>query len=199
MALINKEVRMAKINKTSYGILSLLSKKDMSGYDIKQMAKKVAPFHWSESNAQIYPILQTLEKQQLVSSCTERSNGNRKRKIFSITPKGLEHLKAWLIEPAEPTQYREELILKLTCGEHIPIPLVIKHLEAYKNLILDQQKSIEKIQEDINSKYKEDILRKMYLKMTYDHIKMVLEAKLLWCDKNLNSLADQSLRACVLG
>ena len=183
-----KEI-MSRVNKTQYAILSLLSKKDMSGYDIKQMASKVAPFHWSESNAQIYPILKALEKERLVESHMDQKSGNRNRRTYAITVKGLDSLKAWLEEPTEPSPYREELLLKLTAGEHASIPLFIKQLETFRDHILDRQKSLAAIQNNIDIVHSEG-LRKMYLQITYDYTVLTLAAKLAWCEKSLNTLRE---------
>ncbi len=178
---------MSRVNKTQYGILSLLSKKDMSGYDIKQMASKVAPFHWSESNAQIYPILKALEKEQLVESHLDQKSGDRNRRIYAITTKGLDSLKVWLAEPTELSPAREELLLKLTAGEHASIPQFIKQLETFRDHILHRQKALVTIQDNIDSAHAEG-LRKMYLQMTYDYAAFTLEAKLAWCEKSLQTL-----------
>jgi DNA-binding PadR family transcriptional regulator len=180
---------MNKVNRTQYGILSLLSKKDMSGYDIKQMASKVAPFHWSESNAQIYPILKALEKEELVESHVDQKSGDRNRRIYAITTKGLDSLKSWLAEPTEPSSSREELLLKLTAGEHASIPQFIKQLETFRDHILHQQKTLAAIQNNIDSTHAEG-LRKMYLQMTYDYAAFTLDAKLAWCDKSLQWLKE---------
>ncbi len=178
---------MSRINKTQYGILSLLSKKNMSGYDIKQMASKVSPFHWSESNAQIYPILKSLENDQFVESHVDEMSGDRKRRIYAITPKGLEHLKAWLEEPTEPTQYREELVLKLTAGEYTTSATFTSHLESYRDTVIKQQKALATMQANIDVAHPEGV-RKMYLKMAYDYTELTLAAKLAWCEKSLNAL-----------
>ncbi len=180
---------MSRVNKTQFGILSLLSKKDMSGYDIKQMASKVAPFHWSESNAQIYPILKALEKEELVESHVDQKSGDRNRRIYTITTKGLDALKLWLAEPTEPTPAREELLLKLTAGEHAPIPQFIQQLETFRDQILHRQKALVTIQNNIDSAHAEG-LRKMYLQMTYDYAALTLEAKLAWCEKSLQTLRE---------
>jgi len=182
-----QEEIMSRVNKTQYGILSLLSKKAMSGYDIKQMASKVAPFHWSESNAQIYPILKTLEKEQLVESHVDQKSGDRNRRIYTITAKGLDSLKSWLAEPTEPSPYREELLLKLTAGEHASIPQFLKQLETFRNHILHQQQTLAAIQNNIDTAHS-DGLRKMYLQMTYDYTDLTLKAKLAWCEKSLQML-----------
>lgn len=178
---------MTKINKTQYGILSLLSKKNMSGYDIKKVAQKVSPFHWSESNAQIYPILKKLEENQMVHSEIDLKSGERNRRIYSITQQGRDHLIHWLKEPVEPSSYREEIVLKLTAGENVETSIMIDHLEKLQTQIQEQQKNIIEIQKDIEKRH-EDKRRKLYLLMAYDYAAMQLEAKLAWCKKSILKL-----------
>ena len=53
---------MARCNKSFYAILGIISKGEVSGYDIKQILLKIGRFYWSESNAQIYPLLKRMEE-----------------------------------------------------------------------------------------------------------------------------------------
>lgn len=185
----NRRKSMTKINKSQYGILSLLSKKNMSGYDIKKMAQKVSPFHWSESNAQIYPILKKLENDQMVKSEIDLKSGDRNRRIYSITQQGRDHLIHWLKEPVEPSSYREEIILKLTAGENVETSIMIDHLEKLQIQIQELQKNVIEIQNDIEQRH-EDENRKRYLLMAYDYAAMQLESKLSWCQKSLLKLKN---------
>ncbi len=93
---LNKLTLMGTLNKSSYVILGLLSKSDYSGYSLKMRMKKTSDFYWSESNAQIYPVLKKLEELKLVSSKIDASSGARNKRIFSITKKGLSELIKWL-------------------------------------------------------------------------------------------------------
>ena len=52
---------MKELSKGGYILLGLLSKEDLSGYTIKKILSRISVFYWSESNAQIYPVLKKLE------------------------------------------------------------------------------------------------------------------------------------------
>jgi DNA-binding PadR family transcriptional regulator len=178
---------MSKINKSQYAILGWLSKASMSGYDLKQKFSKVSPFHWSESNAQIYPILKKLEDEGLVSSKLDVASGARNRRIYVITSEGLSKLEAWLAQPIEPAQYREEILLKLTMAEHAGCELILHHIHEYYGQIQQQIKSLSSIAEYIETEHagRED---QKYLKATYRFTKLNLEAKLRWCEETLKIL-----------
>jgi DNA-binding PadR family transcriptional regulator len=180
-------LRMSKINKSQFAILGWLSKGGMSGYDLKQKFAKVSPFHWSESNAQIYPILKKLEQEGLVSSRLDAASGGRNRRIYVITSEGLEKLETWLKQPVEPAQYREEILLKLTMAEHAGKELTLHHLEEYYSQVLQQLKALDSIADYIQKAHagRED---QKYLEATYQFAKLNLEAKKNWCQDTLKLL-----------
>ncbi|MDO8953281.1 MAG: PadR family transcriptional regulator [Gammaproteobacteria bacterium] len=178
---------MSKINKSQYAILGWLSKGGMSGYDLKQKFAKVSPFHWSESNAQIYPILKKLEQDGLVSSKLDASSGGRNRRIYVITSEGLEKLEFWLTQPIEPAQYREEILLKLTMAEHAGPEVTLHHVEEYYAQVQVQLKTLETTAGYIKTAHagRDD---QKYLEATYQFAKLNLEAKKQWCQQTLKLL-----------
>lgn len=182
---------MNRENKSRYAILGLVSKRDMSGYDIKQIIKKTSSFYWSENNAQIYPILKKLEAESLVVSGLDKKSGARNRRIYSITTKGLNVLKKWLQQPVELPQYREELLLKLNFGQHLPFDICIKHISEFRDQLLTQQKKLQAIEEHIENVHKNQ-LDYHYLLLTYNYSKLVIAAKLTWCEQTTRYLTKLS-------
>lgn len=181
---------MPTLNKSSYVILGLLSKSDYSGYSLKSIMKKTSDFYWSESNAQIYPVLQKLEQQKLVTSKIDKTSGGRNKRIFSITKSGLSELIKWLEKDCELALYREEFLLQLSLSQHLTTSKLIKKLSHYRESVLEKLAKLNSIIKHIKVDHagKAD---QQYLLLTYDHIKCVLESKLKWCDKtvaNLNNL-----------
>ena len=119
---------MARCNKTAYAILGFISQQPASGYDIKKQLAANAKWYWSESNAQIYPILKRMEATGCLSSYIDDSSGARQRRIYSITAQGIEKLNTWLQQPVEPTTYREEFFLKFNLSP------ILQPLEIFSNL-----------------------------------------------------------------
>lgn len=177
---------MSRINKSQYAILGWLSKSPMSGYDLKQYFAKVTPFHWSESNAQIYPILKKLEQDGLVSSRLDESSGARNRRIYIITSDGLSKLEAWLKEPVEPSQQREELLLKLTMGEHLDQTTLHDHIEHYHTQIKQQLSTIRLLE---SRQVDQTTNNNPYLSLIIEFAKMTLKAKDQWCQQALTQLS----------
>ncbi|MBO3446128.1 PadR family transcriptional regulator [Clostridium sp. CCUG 7971] len=87
---INKELLKGS---TTILILSLLKRKPMYGYEIiKEIElKSSGVFNFKEGT--LYPILHTLESNEMVESFWSEGESSRKRKYYKITDKGNKQLK----------------------------------------------------------------------------------------------------------
>lgn len=79
-----------------YALLGLIFEQPMSGYDLRKIFTTTAMGSFSDSPGAIYPALARLEANGLACGVVEDSASLRKRRVFAITPKGLDALKAWL-------------------------------------------------------------------------------------------------------
>ncbi len=95
-----------------YAILGLLSREELSGYDLAgRMRARVVHF-WEARHSQIYPELARLEEGGLVTHRVVVQRERPDKKVYKITPAGLEALKTWVTEPPAPRAARDELVLK---------------------------------------------------------------------------------------
>jgi DNA-binding PadR family transcriptional regulator len=95
-----------------YAILGLLSREDLSGYDLTQrMAGRVGYF-WSARHSQIYPELARLEEGGYVRHSVVEQTERPDKKVYKITAEGLDALKEWVIRPPVPKPIRDEFTLK---------------------------------------------------------------------------------------
>lgn len=77
-------------------ILLGMLREPASGYDLKQRFGESVAHFWSAELSQIYPTLNRLEKQGLLTSRKEPSDKGPPRKVYRRTPAGRRELKAWL-------------------------------------------------------------------------------------------------------
>jgi DNA-binding PadR family transcriptional regulator len=95
-----------------YAILGLLSREELSGYDLAgRMRARVGHF-WEARHSQIYPELARLEEGGLVTHRVVEQRERPDKKVYKITPAGLESLKDWVTAPPAPRPARDELVLK---------------------------------------------------------------------------------------
>ena len=69
-------------------LLSLLSKADMYGYQLIQELKEMSNDYFSLKEGSLYPLLHTLEKEELIYSYWEDTGSKRKKKYYYLTKKG---------------------------------------------------------------------------------------------------------------
>jgi DNA-binding PadR family transcriptional regulator len=82
-----------------FALLGLLHGKPQSGYDLRKVFTTTAMGSFSDSPGAIYPALARLEKQGKIRGEVEESTGLRRKRIYSLTPKGSAAFRAWLDQP----------------------------------------------------------------------------------------------------
>ena len=122
---------MTKENYTRYIILGFLKHQPLSGYLIRKYVEKTISFFWNLSNGQIYPTLQKMHKDGLVSMSRQASLIGPDSKVYSITTKGRDELDNWLKEPMFEENFRSPLLLKIFFGGEMNKDIIIKDLESF--------------------------------------------------------------------
>ena len=104
------------LSPTARVILGLIAWRPRTGYEIKQVTDTSTRFFWGASYGQIYPELRRLETAGLVES-REEPRGRVPRRVYSLTRAGQEALHAWLEQPEDAYEVRDEGLLKLFFGD----------------------------------------------------------------------------------
>lgn len=141
---------MAKVNKTKYAILGVLSLKPSSGYDIKKFCDRGISQFWNENFGHIYPVLSKLERDEFVTKKVIDEDGKHTKNVYSITERGREELEQWLMQPIEPAPARLELLLKLTFAKNVNPEVMIKELESILEKHLQRHQKLLKEKEVFN-------------------------------------------------
>lgn len=170
---------MARENKNQYPILGFLSKKDRSGYDLANYSKRIGQHYWTEFSAQVYGTLKKLEEDGYVTSYVDEASGARNRRVYSITPAGLDHLKAWLEQPAEKPLYRDELLLKLSNAEHLPKETLLKHFKSEERRLEDHLDELLAVRQHIEEDHHQR-RDQSHLMDLYDYKQSYTQTRLNW-------------------
>ena len=110
---------MSSLSATARVILGLLKFSPRTGYDVKRVTDFSTRFFWGASYGQIYPELRALERAGLVRARDE-PRGRRPRRVYRLSRKGEQALTAWLGEPHDAYELRDEGLLRLFFGELMP-------------------------------------------------------------------------------
>jgi DNA-binding PadR family transcriptional regulator len=101
------------ISTLGYAILSLLARTPLSGYDIAREMKRPTSFFFGHAQISlIYPELSRLERDELVTSTIIEQQGKPDKKVYTISPTGLQELRIWVISPTPLLEVRSEFLIK---------------------------------------------------------------------------------------
>jgi PadR family transcriptional regulator, regulatory protein AphA len=143
---------MPRVNKTRYAALGFLMMQPMSGYDIKKFMQKSTNYFWMESDGQLYPILHKLVDEGLLTSKQE-DTGARKRRLYSITDKGIKEFEGWMAQYPESPVKRYELSLKFFFGNFVKKDILIEHLNEELRKAKEQSKDLAVIKETLEQDF----------------------------------------------
>lgn len=113
-------------------ILGLLSWRPLSGYDLKKVFADSEVFYWSGNNNQIYKALVQLHDEELVTQETQYQDSLPAKKIYQITEKGREVLKAWVLSAPELPEFHDAFLIQLTWAELLDVSEIEKMLITYE-------------------------------------------------------------------
>jgi PadR family transcriptional regulator AphA len=119
-----------RLSETSYIVLGLLEQAgEGTPYDLKQAAEISTNNFWSIPHTQIYTECDRLAGAGLLSE--QREETGRRRRVFSLTELGREHLDKWRGEPStDAYELRDASTLKLFFGGD-PATLAASQIEAH--------------------------------------------------------------------
>jgi PadR family transcriptional regulator, regulatory protein AphA len=137
-----------RLTPTSYIVLGLLARADgVTPYDLKAMVAGGIGNLWSLQHTQLYAEPERLTKAGYLSET--REEGGRRRKLYSITPAGLDALAAWLgSEPDdELPEVRDIGLLKVYFGAN-PASFAAKLAAAHQVKLREYEALEDALRED---------------------------------------------------
>src|ERR1043165_1986985 len=152
---------MEQLSPTAYVILGFVRNEPRSGYEIKALVDNSTRFFWAASYGQIYPALKRLPASGLVVG-PDSPPGGRGRTVYEITADGEEELRAWLRQPPQAFEMRDEGLLKLFFANARPrgeAVAIVRAMRAQRLEINAQLRSIEALKGEIEDPYPLTVLR----------------------------------------
>jgi DNA-binding PadR family transcriptional regulator len=152
---------MEPLNATAYVILGMVRKEPRSGYEIKALVDNSTRFFWAASYGQIYPELKHLAEAGLLVG-SDSPTGGRRRTVYEITADGEEELRAWLRQPPQTFEMRDEGLLKLFFAEALPREEaleVLREMRAQRLAVHERLREIEKLKGEVDDPFPMIVLR----------------------------------------
>lgn len=182
---------MANEKKLDCVILGLLSHQGMTGYEIKKRMDSTLRLFWGASFGSIYPTLKELVANDLATK-TESVDNGRKKLTYSITEKGRQHLKLWLMRPVEKDEIRYETLLKLFFGESAGAETTLLHIASFESKIRSEIPFLKASIAELETILNVDDAHLYYLLTAKFGLK-VFDAYLEWCAETKEMLEVQGL------
>ncbi len=137
------------MNSLGYALLSLLTRKSCTGYELQQMMEAF----WQARHSQIYPLLAKLEEEGMISVEYVEQSGKPDKKVCTITQKGKDVLREWIqTEPASPPIQRDEFLIKVYAisllDKKVAIRLFQERIALYENRVAEWEKEIVRMEKE---------------------------------------------------
>lgn len=109
--------------------LAILYDEEASGYEIRKLVVEGEYSYFIDASyGSIYPALQKLEAEKLVTSRVEQQEGKPAKKIYAITPAGRTAFINSLFEALSEDEFRSEFLLFVRFASELPASLVEQRL-----------------------------------------------------------------------
>ena len=167
-----------------------------SGYDLKRMFDSSLRHFWAAKLSQIYPTLQRMEVEGLLTSDTQPSELGPDRRVYTRTPKGKAALLAWFSEGPELSELRLENLAKLFhMWQADDLKMTLNFLEELNQKQLARQEAyqmIEKIFEENIPGFPDQMpIDEFHYHMTLRRGQRSLQSNLEWCEECINRVKER--------
>ncbi len=115
-------------------VLAVLARGDMTGYDITKTFESVYSHIWRASHQQVYRELGRLSEEGRVSAKVVAQQGRPDKKIYTLTRRGLEELRRWVVAPTEFPRPQYDLLVKLLANEVVGRKAFRNELERVRTI-----------------------------------------------------------------
>lgn len=127
-------------------ILGLLASGELHGYELKRRLEFLLQHFWTVDFGQLYRHLAALERDGLVEKRIQHQEMRPDRKIYRITPRGRDVLRAWMDQPNESRwRLQSEFYLKLALWSQVPHGDLRPHLDAQERAYGAYRDELERI------------------------------------------------------
>jgi DNA-binding PadR family transcriptional regulator len=114
---IESKSQARALTTTSYAVLSVLSLRDHSTYDLISQMQRSLHYMWPRAESNVYAEPRRLVEAGLATA-REEWNGQRRRTVYSITKAGRAALADWIASPSSRPRYESEALVKVMFAEN---------------------------------------------------------------------------------
>lgn len=132
-----------------YAILGFLNYQPLSGYDLKKVFDRSVQHFWHADQSQIYRTLSRLMAENLVNVEKIEQSDRPDRKVYSITPDGMEKLRNWLAAPFPQGDSHSAPLVQVFFSGQIPDEVVVEKLQSSIAELRSQMEQFDRVPEQV--------------------------------------------------
>jgi len=121
-----------KISATDAALLGLLTRGELSGYDLQRAADANGGLFWAPAKSRIYAVLPQLVARGFATSREVVQTGRPNKQLYRLTKAGRAALQTWLEEPPVFEPERVPILLKLYFGDLLDPEILIEHIRVVR-------------------------------------------------------------------
>ncbi len=177
-------------------ILLGLLKEPHSGYDLKKQFDRSLRNFWRAELSQIYPLLQKMETEGLLSSRASESDIGPTRRVYKRTARGRRALLDWLNDgPVVNSERIEYLAQTYFLAELEDDDAILRFLEELRDYLSDRLETLERIATGWaadDPAYPDELDdENFYAQLTLDLGLRRIKATVDWCNASMRRLKDR--------
>jgi DNA-binding PadR family transcriptional regulator len=158
------------LSATEAALLALLTRGEMSGYDLQRAADEASGFFWAPTKSRIYAVLPQLVERGFATSREVQQRGRPNKQLYKITRAGRAAVQAWLEEPPTFEPERAPILLKLYFGRLVSPETLVAHVQHIRREAAALQQHLQAQPED----------RDVYAELAFKHTLEWLKALGRW-------------------
>jgi PadR family transcriptional regulator AphA len=170
---------------TECAVLGLLTRRAMSGYDLKKAIETSVGYFWGPAKSQIYAVLPRLVEAGYATSKKVAQSHRPDKQVYRITARGRKVFKEWIDEPPSPPQpNRNPLLLKLYFGDLSSPEKLAEHVH-------ERRAAAEQLKAELTAfdAGPHDPQLDFYANLTRRYGHVFADAIIRWADETLGELA----------
>jgi DNA-binding PadR family transcriptional regulator len=168
----------ADLTNVSYVTLALIGEGGASPQDLVDMNRRGGQIYYSVAASRLYAEPKRLEERGYVSS-EKRPGKTRERTFYTLTEKGREALRTWMLEPPAFLRIQNEAVIKLMSGDILgDDERLLATLLTLRNEIEEQQAKLDLGRERLEALPH----RRSYLQLVLELGDRLLQAQREWLD-----------------
>lgn len=174
-----------------------LLRNPQSGYDIKNHFEQSLRNFWRAELSQIYPLLNTMESEGLLTSLEDSSDKGPPRRVYKRAPKGRKQFEKWLSTgPVVGTERVAYLAQIYFLGELHDSEKAIAFMEEMRNYFqeyLDRLAAVESNWRDNDPRYPDDLPDdEFFPQLTLQLGLARMRTSIGWCDDSIRRLRQRA-------